>query len=49
MSWRLYETYIKVKGQWKYLYRAVDMECNTAEFVLTARHDTKAALRFCKP
>jgi len=45
-SWRLYETYIKVRGQWKYLYRAVDIEGNTVDYLLTAKRDTKAAKRF---
>ena len=46
ISWRLDETYIKVRGQWKYLYRAVDKDGNTVDFLLTAKRDTKAALRF---
>ena len=45
-SWRMDETYIKVKGAWKYLYRAVDKEGKTADFLLTARRDRAAALRF---
>lgn len=44
--WRLDETYIKVKGQWKYYYRAVDKQGNTVDFLLTARRDKKAAQRF---
>ena len=44
--WRLDETYIKVKGQWKYFYRAVDKQGNTIDFLLTAKRDKKAALRF---
>jgi len=47
-SWRMDETYIKIKGQWKYLYRAVDKEGQTIDFLLTARRDKKAALRFFK-
>jgi transposase-like protein len=47
-SWRMDETYIKVKGQWKYLYRAVDKEGQTIDFLLTAHRDKKAALRFLK-
>ena len=39
------QTYIKVKGQWKYLYRAVDKQGNTIDFLLTAKRDKKAALR----
>ncbi len=34
-SWRMDETYIKVKGEWKYLYRAVDKAGNTIDFLLT--------------
>ena len=45
-SWRMDETYIKVKGKWKYLYRAVDKYGNTIDFLLTAKRNTKAALRF---
>ncbi len=44
--WRLDETYIKVKGEWKYYYRAVDKQGNTIDFLLTAKRDKKAALRF---
>jgi putative transposase len=47
-SWRMDETYIKIKGQWKYLYRAVDKEGQTIDFLLTAHRDKKAALRFFK-
>ncbi len=45
-SWRVDETYIKVKGVWKYLYRAVDSEGNTLDFMLSAKRDAKAAERF---
>jgi IS6 family transposase len=45
-SWRVDETYVKVKKQWKYLYRAVDSQGNTIDFLLTARRDAKAAKRF---
>jgi len=45
-SWRMDETYIKVKGAWKYLYRAVDKEGKTVDFLLTTRRDKAAALRF---
>jgi putative transposase len=47
-SWRIDETYIKVKGSWKYLYRAVDKEGNTIDFLLTAKRDKAAAMRFFK-
>ena len=40
------ETYIKVKGVWKYLYRAVDKEGKTVDFLLTAKRDMAAAKRF---
>lgn len=45
-SWRVDETYIKVKGQWKYLYRAVDSEGQTLDFLLSAKRDAQAAERF---
>ena len=44
--WRMDETYIKVRGRWKYLYRAVDTEGQTIDFLLTAKRDAAAALRF---
>ncbi|SUY92711.1 Integrase core domain [Buttiauxella agrestis] len=44
--WRMDETYIKVKGQWKYLYRAVDTAGQTIDFLLTAKRNAAAALRF---
>jgi len=45
-SWRVDETYIKVEGSWKYLYRAVDKAGNTIDFVFRARRDKAAARRF---
>lgn len=45
-SWRMDETYIKVKGVWKYLYRAVDKQGKTVGFLLTAKRDMAAAKRF---
>jgi putative transposase len=45
-SWRMDETYIRVKGQWRYLYRAVDKTGQTIDFLLTEHRDTEAALRF---
>jgi putative transposase len=45
-SWRMDETYIKVKGQWRYLYRAVDKTGQTIDFLLTEQRDERAALRF---
>ena len=47
-SWRLDETYVKVRGAWKYLYRAVDKAGATVDFLLTAKRDRKAALRFLR-
>jgi putative transposase len=44
--WRMDETYIKVKGEWKYLYRAVDKHGKTVDFLLTAKRDAPAARRF---
>ncbi|MGE3541896.1 MAG: IS6 family transposase [Candidatus Tectimicrobiota bacterium] len=48
ISWRMDETYIKVKGQWRYLYRAVDKHGQTIDFLLTEQRDQEAALRFLK-
>ena len=45
-SWRVDETYIKVRGQWVYLYRAVDKEGRTADFLLRKRRDVAAAKLF---
>jgi transposase-like protein len=47
-SYRVDETYIKVGNQCKYLYRAVDKEGNTIEFMLSAKRDVSAAKRFFK-
>ena len=44
--WRMDETYIKIKRQWKYLYRAVDTVGQTIDFLLTAKRDATAALGF---
>lgn len=46
--WHIDETYIKVKGQWYYLYRAIDCQGKTVDFLLTKRRDMKAARRFFK-
>ena len=46
LSWRMDETYILVAGHWKYLYRAVDRDGNTVDFLLTAKRDLAAARRF---
>jgi putative transposase len=45
-SWRMDETYVRVKGGWK--YRAVDKAGATVDFLLTAKRDRKAALRFLR-
>jgi len=47
-SWRMDETYVRVKGSWKYLYRAVDKAGATVDFLLTAKRDRAAALRFLR-
>jgi putative transposase len=48
VSWRMDETYIKIKGVWRYLYRAVDKQGQTIDFLLTEQRDEEAALRFLK-
>ena len=45
-SWRVDETYIKLKGRWVYLYRAVDSRGQTIDFRLSAKRDAQAAKRF---
>src|SRR5881398_2365024 len=45
-SWRVDETYVKVKGRWTYLYRAVDSTGQTIDFLLSAKRDAAAAKRF---
>ena len=45
-SWRMDETYIKVKGEWKYLYRAVDRQGCTVDFLLTNRRMRMSAQSF---
>jgi transposase, IS6 family len=45
-SWKVDETYIKVKKVWMYLYRAVDSDGNTLEFLLSPTRDAEAAKRF---
>jgi transposase-like protein len=47
-SWRVDETYIKVKGKWKYLYRAVDKYGSTIDFMLSSHRDIAAAKKFFK-
>ena len=45
-SWRMDETYAKMAGRWTYLYRAVDRDGDTVDFVLCAHRDRAAARRF---
>src|SRR5882757_5109123 len=45
-SWKVDETYIKIKKVWMYLYRAVDSQGNTLEFLLSPTRDAEAAKRF---
>ena len=57
LSWHMDETFIKVKGIWCYLYRAVDKSGNTVDFLLTKRRQRMSAQSFlikainsnCKP
>jgi transposase, IS6 family len=45
-SWRVDETYVRVAGRWTYLYRAVDSEGNTIDFMLSRYRDRLAAKHF---
>src|ERR671911_1350370 len=45
-SIRIDETFIKIRGQWRYLYRALDKHGNPGDFLLTAKRDLAAAQRF---
>jgi transposase-like protein len=45
-SWRVDEAYVKVRGQWAYLYRAIDKLGNTIDFYLSPTRNTAAAKRF---
>lgn len=45
-SWRMDETYLKVRGEWVYLFRAVDSDGQALDFVLSENRDTKSAKKF---
>jgi len=45
-SWRVDETYVRAKGKWRYLYRALDSSGATLDFLLSAKQDAAAAKRF---
>ena len=47
ISWRMDETYIQVKGEWLYLYRAVDKEGKTVDFLLTKEEINSQRISFC--
>ena len=48
VSWRMDETYIKLKGKWVYLYRAIDKDGDTLEFMVSENRDEAAATKFFK-
>ncbi len=47
-SWKVDETYLKIKGNWHYLYRAIDKEGNTLDWMLSRNRNKKSAKRFFK-
>ena len=46
--WHIDETYIKVRGEWRYLYRAIDSNGDTVEFWFSERRNLTAAKRFLR-
>ena len=47
-SWKIDETYVKIKGKWHYLYRAIDKQGDTLDWMLSNQRNKKAAKRFFK-
>ena len=47
-SWKLDETYVKIKGEWHYLYRAIDKDSQTLDWMLSRYRNKKSAKRFFK-
>ncbi len=47
-SWRLNETYVKIKGKWRYLYRAIDKTGQTLDWMLSRYRNKQATKRFFK-
>jgi transposase-like protein len=47
-SWRVDETYVRIGGKWKYLFRAVDKHGQLIDFMLSDRRNTRAAYRFLR-
>jgi transposase, IS6 family len=47
-SWRVDETYVRVGGKWKYLFRAIDKHGHLIDFMLSDRRNTRAAYRFLR-
>ncbi|MEP2781244.1 MAG: DDE-type integrase/transposase/recombinase, partial [Pseudoruegeria sp.] len=48
LNWPVDETYIRVGGKWRYIWRAIDTDGQLVDFRLTARRDAKAAKAFLK-
>jgi transposase-like protein len=48
-SIRVDETYVKIRGKWRYLYRAIDKHIVPVDFLLTAKRDLDAAKPFFRP